>query len=129
MRRDAACDPDADRANLAVRPASGYPNAATSVNPAGGHAELHAHADQGLLDGPDVGNDVDGIREPDYGVADELSRPVPGDLPTAVDVDHRRAGIAHWAVEGACALARGIDGLMLEQQAGIGDVAGAAPFV
>src|SRR3984957_11393561 len=54
---------------------------------------------------------------------------MPGDLPTAVDVDDRGSRIADRPVERAGALARGVDRPMLEQQAGVRDLAGHAPLV
>ncbi len=54
---------------------------------------------------------------------------MPGDLAAAVDVDDRRARIADRPVERAGALAGRIDGLVLKQQARIGDLARHTPIV
>ena len=135
MHRDALGHPDADRPDLAVRPASGpcraagHPDAAAAVDPRGHHPEVGAGPDQGLLQGPDVGNDIDRVAESDDRVADQLAGTMPGDLAAPVDVDHRRARIAGRAVERAGPLARGVHRLVLKEQAAVGYRAAAAPLM
>ncbi len=120
MQRDAARHPDADRGDLAVRPAviGRHPRAAPALDPSCDDAEFGADLDEHALQPPHVGDDVDRIGQPHDRVADELARPVPGDLAAAVDVDHRRA--VEWALPRLGALARGVDRRVLEQQRGVG---------
>jgi hypothetical protein len=54
---------------------------------------------------------------------------MPGDLPAAVHVDHRDARIGERAVERAGTPAGGVDGLVLQQQAGVRDVPVRPPCV
>src|SRR5690606_40880708 len=61
--------------------------------------------------------------------AGELPRPVPGDLAPAVDVDDGGSGDGLPAVPLAGALARRVDGLVLEQQHRVGDEVGDAALV
>ena len=94
--------------------AAGDPDAAAAVDPRRGHAEVGAGPDQGLLQGADVGDDIDRLAERDDRVADQLAGTMPGDLAAPVNFDHRRAGIADGTVQRAGPLARGIDRLVLE---------------
>ncbi len=123
VQRHAARDPDADRGDLAVGAAvvGGDPGAAAALDPGGDDAELGAHVDQHALHAAHVGDDVDGIGQPHDRVADELSRPVPGDLAAAVDIDDRDA--VGGPFPGLGALARGVDGRVFEQQHGVGRAA------
>src|SRR5580700_547990 len=93
------------------------------------HPEVGTGADQGLLDRPHVIDHVDRLAEPDDRVPDELPGAVPGDLAAAVDVDHRGSRVAGRPVELLGPLARRVDGRVLEQQAGVRDVAAHPPLV
>ena len=62
-------------------------------------------------------------------VADELARPVPGDLPAAVHVDDRYARVGERAVELARPPAGRVDGRVLQHQARVGNVPADPPFV
>ena len=84
----------------------------------GRDAELGADVDEQLLQPAHVRDDVDRLGQPHDRVADELARTVPGDLAAAVDVDDRRAVPRPLVRLGA--LAGGVDGLVLEQQDGVG---------
>ena len=48
---------------------------------------------------------------------------MPGDVAAAIDVDDGCARITDWPVEGSRPFASRVDGLVLQQQAGIGDQA------
>ncbi len=85
-----------------------------------GQAQLGAHVDEQPLERADVGDDVDGVGQPDQRVAGDLPRAVPGDLAAAVDVDDRGAVLR--ALPRVGALAGRVDRRVLEQQ---GDVLGA----
>ena len=60
-------------------------------------------------------DDVDRLGQTHDRIPDELPRAVPGDLASAIDVDHGRAVGRPFMRLGA--LARGVDGLVLEQHA------------
>ena len=94
------------------------PSTRAGCTPKSAHARISASSMR-----PHVGDDVDRLAERDDRVPDELAGAVPGDLAAAVDVDHRRARIAGRPVQRAGPLARGVDRLVLQQQAGVGDVA------
>ena len=85
-------------------------------------AEVRADPDHHVLEAAHVGHDVDRLGQPDDRVAHELARAVPGDLPAAVDVDHRRP--VERPLVGLGALAGGVDRGVLQQQRGVGLVAG-----
>ncbi len=126
VHRDAARDPDADGRDLAVGLAgasAGQPDSAAALDQAGLEAEVCAHPDQRGFDQAHVRDDVDGLGQRDDRVPGQLAGAVPGDLAAAVHVDHRRAGIAEGTVERVRAAPRGVDGPVLQQQAGIGNVA------
>ena len=93
------------------------------------HPEVGTGADQRLLDRPHVIDHVDRLAEPDNRVPDELPGAVPGDLAAAVDVDHRGSRVAGRPVELLGPLAGRVDGRVLEQQAGVRDVAAHPPLV
>jgi hypothetical protein len=121
VQRHTARDPDADRSDLAVGTVTGDPRAAAALDAGGGDAELSAHVDQDALHATHVGDDIDRVGQAHDGVADELARAVPGDLPAAIDVNHRRA--VGRALPGFRALARRVDGRVFEQQHRVGFVA------
>ena len=75
-----------------------------------------------VLEPADVTDDVDRLRQHDDRIAGELARAVPGDLAAAVDVDDRRA--VGRALPDLGTPTRGVDGVVLEQQHGVGDLAG-----
>ena len=87
-----------------------------------GDAEVGTDPDHHVLEVPHVGHDVDRLRQPDDRVPHDLARPVPGDLPAAVDVDHRRP--VERPLVGFGALAGRVDRGVLQQQHGVGLVAG-----
>ena len=131
---DPARYPDADRRNLAVERAAGAaaagdPHPAAALDPGGGHAHLGAGTDQRLLDGAHVGDHIHRLGERDDRVADKLTRPVPGDLPAAVHVDHGDARIGEWAVELAGPPSGRVDGPVLQEQARVRNVPADPPFV
>src|SRR5690606_30360818 len=76
-----------------------------------------ADRDEGLLEGADVGHDVDRDGELDERVADELSGAVPGDPAATVHVDHR--GAVGRTVLRSGALAGRVDGRVAQQQEGV----------
>jgi hypothetical protein len=121
-------DPDADGGHLAVGATlvGPHPHTAAALDPPGRQAEAGADLDERVLEAADVRDDVHRVGQRDDRVADQLARPVPGDLAAAVHVDDRRS------VEGPLvrlgALARRVDGWVLQQQhrvgAGAGDAGG-----
>ena len=124
--------PDADRADLPVLAAARRrePDAAAAVDARRGCTPNSAHARISASSmAPHVGDHVDRLAQLQDRVPDELAGAVPGDLPAAVDVDHRRARVADRPVQRAGPLARGVDRLVLEQQAGVRDLARHAPLV
>ena len=76
-----------------------------------------------LLEPADVRDDVDRVGQRDDRVADQLAGAVPGDLPAAVDVDHR--GAVDRPLVRLGALAGGVDRRVLQQQQGVRPLAGA----
>ncbi len=82
-----------------------------------GQAQLGADVDEQLLGAPHVRDHVDRVGQQHDRVADELPRPVPGDLAAAVHVDDRRA--VERALPRLGALARGVDARVLQQQHGV----------
>ena len=121
MHGHAAGDADADGGDLALRApgrrVGGQPDAGAPGHAAGGEAELGERVDQRLLQAADVVDDPERLGQPDQRVADELARAVPGDLAAAVDVDDGGAVEGTFVRLGA--LARGVDGRVLEQQQGV----------
>ena len=87
-------------------------------------AEVGADRDQRLLDAADVVDDLDVVGERDDRVADQLAGTVEGDLAAAVDVDDRRAARVERALVRVGALAGGEHRRVLEQQHGVGGLAG-----
>ena len=71
------------------------------------------HPDQRLLQAPHVVDDVEGLREPDDRVADELAGAVPGDATAPVDVDD--GGAVHGPVLGPGAAAGRVHRAVLQQ--------------
>src|SRR5262249_5283653 len=63
------------------------------------------------------------------GGADDLARPVPGDLSAAVHVDHRDARVGGRAVELAGPPPGRVDGLVFQEQARVRNVPADAPLV
>src|SRR5690606_35567103 len=88
-----ALDPDADRGDLALGTivGRGQPHAAAPLHPAGGHAQLVAHRDQGLFQPAHEVHHVDRVAQLDDRIPDQLAGAVPGDLAAAVDIHHRGA--------------------------------------
>ena len=76
------------------------------------------HVDQHPFERADVADDVDGVVEAEDRVPDELSRPVPGDLAAAVDVDD--GGPVGRTFVRVGSLARGVHRRVLEEDDGIG---------
>ena len=67
-----------------------------------------------FLDAPNVIDHVERLGQPDDRVADELARPVPGDLAAAVGVDDR--SVVGRPLVGGGAPSRGVDRRVFEQQ-------------
>ena len=128
---DAAGHPRADRAHLAVRPAlvAAHPGTAAPGHALGGHAELRARPDHGLLERAHVGHHVQRLAQLDDRVPGQLPGTVPGDLAAAVHVDDRRSRIAERPVGRRRPLACRVHRLVLEQQAAVGSLVGHAPGV
>ncbi len=82
---------------------------------------LAERIDQQALEAADVGDHIDGLGQSHDRIADELTRAVPGDLAAAVDIDHRSAVGRPLVRLGA--LARRVDGLVLEQDQRVGPLA------
>src|SRR5690606_32652057 len=93
VHRDIAGDADADLTELAVAltVGAGHPDAGAAGDPGHGDAHVGGDADHHLLEAAHVGDDIAPARQVGDGIADELARPVPGDLAPAVDVDDRGA--------------------------------------
>jgi hypothetical protein len=114
-----ACDADTDRGHLARRaPLVGrYPHPAAPLDlPGAGQPDLGAHVDQQPLDPAHVRDHVHRFGEAQDRVADELPRPVPGDLSAPVDVDD--LGAVDRPVPRLRTLAGRVDGRVLQQQYG-----------
>ena len=94
------------------------PSTRPAGTPKSAHTPIMASSSQS-----DIADDVDRLVQRDDRIADKLAGAMPGDLAAAVDVDDRRARIADRPVERAGALAGRIDGLVLKQQARVGDLA------
>ena len=105
--------------NLALDPSGvlGQPDPRAPPDPTGAQAVVGEHGDHGLLEPPHVVNNEHCFGEPDDRVSDELARPMPGDLASAVNVDHRRA-IQRPFVR-LCSLACGVDAAVLQEQNGV----------
>jgi hypothetical protein len=125
VHRHPAADPDAERRDLALgSPVVGAePHPAAAGHPRGDDAEVGAHRDQRLLDPAHVVDDLHVVGEGHDRVADQLPRPVEGDLAAAVDVDDRGAARVGGPLVGVGPLAGGEHRRVLEQQHGVGGVA------
>ena len=64
-----------------------HPHPGPAVDPAGFQAHVGAYLDQRFLEAPNVIDHIQRFGQPDDRVADQLPRPVPGDLAAAVGVD------------------------------------------
>ena len=111
-------DPDADRGDLLVALHSADPDAGAALDPLARHAELGEHVDEHALESAHVADHVDRFGEPEDRVADELARPVPGDLAAAVDIDD--GGAVGRPFVGLGAFAGGVHRRVLEEDDGIG---------
>ncbi len=100
------------------------PHVRAPGHPAGDKPEIGAYPDQGLLQAPNIVDDVHVVGKPDDRVPDQLSRPVERDLATPVDIHHRRAVRRPLVYLGP--LPGREDGRMLQQQERVGDPAGHA---
>ena len=109
-------DAHADRCDLAVGCKEPHPGPAVDARRCDAH--LCAGVDECLLEHADVGDDVDGLGEPDHGVSDELARTVPGDATTTVDVDDGSA--VRGALPRGGALAGRVDRFVLDQENRVG---------
>lgn len=118
MHRDPSRDPDPDRADLPVGS-----RAARDPDPRPFHdspcleTKASAHVDDGVLERAHIADDVDRFAEPDDRVPDELTRPMPGDPPPAVDVDDW--GPVRRAFPWRGALSCRVDGGMLDEDEGV----------
>ena len=83
--------PHADGGDFARRsaPAGRHPHSGAAVDAAYLQTHVGAHLDQRFLDAPNVIDHIERLGQPDDRVADQLARPVPGDLAAAVGVDDR----------------------------------------
>jgi acetoacetyl-CoA synthetase len=119
MHRRAGCDAHPDGRDLAFDPVvvCCQPDTRAPSDSPSAEAVFSEYRDQSLFKSSYVVNDEDGLGQPDDRVAHELTRPVPGDLASPIDVDHRRA------IEGAFlrlgALARCVDAGVLQEQHGV----------
>lgn len=91
MHRDTLRNANADGGDLASRSSTigADPNTATAVDALTVDAKVNAHVDEQLFDPAHEGNYVEWFAKAHDGVADELSRPMPGDLPSAINVNDR----------------------------------------
>ena len=94
------------------------PHAAASLDALPRDPELGEHLDEHALEPAHVGDDVDGVGEPDDRIADQLPGTVPGDLAAAIHVDDGRAVGGPLVRFGA--LARRVHGRVLQEEDGIG---------
>jgi hypothetical protein len=121
VHRDSVGDPDADGRDLEVGAVSRDPDTGPPVDPAARYAEFMEDIDEQRLEAAHVAHDVDRLGQPQDRVADQLARPVPGDLATPVDVDHGRS--VGGSLRRIRSTPRGEDRLVLEQDEGLGGVA------
>ena len=91
VQGDSARHADTDLAEFAFARVVADPHSRPAVDASGGDAEPRTDRDQRRLDASYVVDDVERLRESDDRVAHELAGAVPGDAPTAVDVDDARA--------------------------------------
>src|SRR3954470_10912969 len=84
MARHPARNPDPDCGELVFATRGTGPDAGQALDPSRGDAEGGDGTDQDVLEVADIAMDIAAIRlEIDDGVADELPRPVVGDVPAA----------------------------------------------
>ena len=115
MHRAALGDAQPNCAHFSVHPELiEDPHAASPFNRSRRDASLGAHAHDGPFDAPYEAHDIDGGRKLDDRVAHELTRTVPGDLATPIDINH--GGAVTWTLDLEGAPTSGIDRLMLEKK-------------
>ena len=119
MHGGAGRDAHPNRGDLAFDPlgVGCQPDTRAPADPTGAQTIFSEHRDQGFFKSSYVVNDEDRFGQPHDRVAHKLTRPVPGDLASPIDVDHRRA--VQGAFLGLGALACGVDAGVLQQQDGV----------
>src|SRR5438132_8198156 len=95
VTRHAARDAHPDGRDLRVTPVGQRdPDAGPALDGAGRDAEVGERGSQGVLERPHIRDDVRRVAEREDRVPDQLPGPVVGDVATAVDAIHGRAGAA-----------------------------------
>jgi len=117
VHRDPALHSHADGGDLRRRAGVIDPDPASSVDAFPVDTERSDDTNENVLESAHVRHDVDRLGETDQGVADELARSVPGDLPATVDIDDRRA--VDGALMGRRACPGRVHGLVLEKEEGV----------
>ncbi len=117
MHRHALLHANADRRDLVLRERPTHPDAASPFHLIAVDPERTQDLDQETLKSSHVGDDIDGLDEADDRVADELARPVPGDLATSIHVDHGCAVLRSLLRLGS--FARGVHRLVFEKDQGV----------